>query len=62
MIRGFWKKITSVVEIFADIEVNCVFNVGRKVVYAASSNFDKFVWASRIEGSVLKCRSGTGKT
>lgn len=50
--RGFWGVVTGVVEAFTDMEVNCVFNVGRKSVYAVSSNFDKFAWVSGIEGSM----------
>jgi hypothetical protein len=50
--RGFWDIVTGVEEAFADMEVNCVFNVGRKSVYAVSSDFDKFVCPSRVEGSV----------
>jgi predicted transcriptional regulator of viral defense system len=50
--RGFWDVVTSVVEAFTDMEVNGVFNVGRKSVYAVSSNLDKFGWLIRVEGSV----------
>ncbi len=40
---GFYEIITGVSIGFTSMEVNSVFNVGRKPIYAASGNFDCLV-------------------
>ena len=40
---GFYEIITGVTKGFTSMEVNVVFNVGRKPIYAASGYFDCLV-------------------